>query len=195
MALAGASYLAGIRIGFVFFLPGAFTLWFFRDPYRRIIHDDRTVLAACDGKVMQIKDVFEPKFLKCRSIQIVTFLSPLDVHINRAPIAGVVKMQKKVAGGFLPAFLSSSEKNERNYVHIQGKKSDVLVVQIAGIVARRIVSWVREGEKVHQGHKIGMIRFGSRTDVFVPITKAGHVLVKKGDRIFAGKTPLVHLRD
>lgn len=193
--VSAAAYAYSAYASFAALAFGAFCLWFFRDPYRAILHNDGTVLSACDGKVLFVRDVFEPKFLKCRALQIATFLSPLNVHINRAPVAGVIRRQHKVNGGFAPAFMKSSENNARNYIHIRGKKSDVLVVPSVGILARRIVSWVREGERVHQGHKIGMIRFGSRTDVFVPIHRVRQVFVKKGDRVFAGKTALMHLHD
>ncbi len=193
ISIASSFYSKYIFI--ILFLTGSFCLWFFRDPVRKTVSDDTLVYSACDGKIIDICETSETEFLKTKAVQVSVFLSPLDAHINRAPIKGTVKKQKRMGRGFAPAFLESAKNNSKNFILIKGKKSDALVVQIVGLVARRIVSWVKEKETVLQGQKIGMIRFGSRTDVFVPKSKVKKILVKKGGRVFAGKTALIRLKN
>ena len=195
LALSLVSYFFNRYVSILFLMAGAFCLWFFRDPLRNAVSDDTLVYSACDGKIMDICETLEPEFLKTKAVQVSVFLSPFDVHINRAPVKGVVKKQVRMGRGFAPAFLESAKDNSKNFILIKGKKSDALVVQVVGLVARRIVSWVKEKETVLQGQKIGMIRFGSRTDVFVPKSKVKKILVKKGARVFAGKTALIRLKN
>ena len=188
-----SSFFSGF-ISVLFLLVGVFCALFFRDPDRKTVSDDTLVYSACDGKVMDICETSEPEFLKTKAVQISAFLSPFDVHINRAPIKGTVKKQERMGHGFAPAFLESAKDNSKNFILIKGRRADALVVQVVGLVARRIVSWVGEGDKILQGQKIGMLRFGSRTDVFVPKSKVEKILVKKGERVFAGKTVLLRLK-
>ena len=194
LVFSSVSYFFNRYVSILFLMAGAFCVWFFRDPARNTVSDDTLVYSACDGKIIDICETYESKFLKVKAVQISVFLSPFDVHINRAPVKGVVKKQVKMGRGFAPAFLESAKNNSKNFILIKGKKSDALVVQIVGLVARRIVSWVHEKETVLQGQKIGMIRFGSRTDVFVPKSSVKKILVKKGEQVSAGKTALIRLK-
>lgn len=194
LVFSSVSYFFNRYVSMLFLVVGVFCVWFFRDPDRKTVSDDTLVYSACDGKIMDICETSEPEFLKTKAVQISAFLSPFDAHINRAPIKGMVKKQERMGHGFAPAFLESAKNNSKNFILIKGKRVDVLVVQVVGLVARRIVSWVGEGDNVLQGQKIGMLRFGSRTDVFVPKSKVEKILVKKGERVFAGKTVLLQLK-
>lgn len=149
----------------------SFTLYFFRDPLRNIPTDlkDGDVLSPADGKVMMIEEVEENEFLKAPAKVIGIFLSPLNVHVNRVPISGVVKFYQYIKGEFIAAYdHNSADKNERTVIGIEGKKFKVLFKQITGFVARRIVCELRVGDKVKRGDTFGMIKFGSRTDVILP---------------------------
>ena len=149
----------------------SFTLYFFRDPLRNIPTDlkDGDVLSPADGKVMMIEEVEENEFLKAPAKVIGIFLSPLNVHVNRVPITGVVKFYQYIKGEFIAAYdHNSADKNERTVIGIEGEKFKVLFKQITGFVARRIVCELRVGDKVKRGDTFGMIKFGSRTDVILP---------------------------
>jgi phosphatidylserine decarboxylase len=149
----------------------SFTLYFFRDPLRNISTDlkDGDVLSPADGKVMMIEEVEENEFLKAPAKVIGIFLSPLNVHVNRVPISGVVKFYQYIKGEFIAAYdHNSADKNERTVIGIEGEKFKVLFKQITGFVARRIVCELRVGDKVKRGDTFGMIKFGSRTDVILP---------------------------
>jgi phosphatidylserine decarboxylase len=149
----------------------SFTLYFFRDPLRQIPADLKSgdVLSPADGRVMMIEEVEENEFLKVPAKVIGIFLSPLNVHVNRVPISGTVKFYQYIKGEFIAAYdHSSSDKNERTVIGIEGEKFKVLFKQITGFVARRIVCELRIGDKVKRGEKFGMIKFGSRTDVILP---------------------------
>lgn len=149
----------------------SFTLYFFRDPLRNIPTDlkDGDVLSPADGKVMMIEEVEENEFLKAPAKVIGIFLSPLNVHVNRVPISGVVKFYQYIKGEFIAAYdHNSADKNERTVIGIEGEKFKVLFKQITGFVARRIVCELRVGDKVKRGDTFGMIKFGSRTDVILP---------------------------
>lgn len=140
-------------------LAGAM-LWFFRDPEREIAHG--RVISPADGVVQSIMP------WKDGRTRVAIFMSPLNVHVNRAPLAGTVTSVEHVPGGFVPAFNKESENNERVVWHFDTEIGDVEIVQIAGAVARRIVPYVEAGAKVEQGERIGLIRFGSRVDVYLP---------------------------
>lgn len=144
---------------------------FFRNPKRLIaIADDGTIYAPCDGKVVVIEETMEPEYFKDRRIQLSIFMSPLNVHVNRNPIGGVVKYFKYHPGLYLVAWHpKSSTENERTTVVISNKKTEVLFRQIAGAVARRIKWYINEGDAVKQGDDMGFIKFGSRVDVFLPL--------------------------
>jgi phosphatidylserine decarboxylase len=155
-------------------------LQFFRSPHFPISTDEKSVLCPADGKVVVIEETVETEFLKDRRIQISVFMSPVNVHVNRNPVAGVVK------------YFKSSTENERTTIVIENSRGvPVLFRQIAGALARRIVWYVKEGDKVDQGQQFGFIKFGSRVDVFLPLgTK---VNVNIGDVVKGGRTVLAEL--
>jgi phosphatidylserine decarboxylase len=168
-------------------------LQFFRSPHFHINVDETQVLCPADGKVVVIEETEEPEFLKDRRIQISVFMSPINVHVNRNPIAGVVKYFRYHPGKYLVAWHpKSSTENERTTVVIENSKGVfILFRQIAGAMARRIVWYVKEGDKVEQGAQFGFIKFGSRVDVFVPLgTK---INVGLGEVVKGGRTVLATL--
>jgi len=170
-------------------------LQFFLNPYIEIDKDETQVLCPADGKVVVIEEADETEYLKDRRLQISVFMSPINVHINRNPITGVVKYFKYHPGKYLVAWHpKSSTENERTTVAIENSKGvTVLFRQIAGAMARRIVWYVKEGDIVEQGQQFGFIKFGSRVDVFLPLgTK---ILVNIGDVVKGGRTVLAELVD
>jgi phosphatidylserine decarboxylase len=169
-----------------------FILYFFRDPKRQINEDAKIIYAACDGKVVELKDVDEQRFFGGPAKAIHIFMSPSNVHVNRAPITGKVTYQHYQKGKFVPATRDNCyEVNERNYIGIENDTAKVMIVQVAGIMARRVVSWVEVKQDVKQGDKIGMIKFSSGTQHFLPVS--AEILVKPGDTVQAGITPIGRL--
>ena len=164
---------------------GVFTTFFFRDPERAIPGDPRLVLSPADGKVVQVIPAPDDHPLGKGTTQISIFLSIFDVHINRSPISGKIAAVQYHPGEFLPAFDDkASLRNEQNSVIVEGTGSRVMFKQIAGLIARRIVFKKRLGDDVAAGERVGLIKFGSRVDVFLP---AGVSLrVKIGDRVSGG---------
>lgn len=163
---------------------------FFRDPRRAPPPDDGRLYAAADGFVLAVDEIDEPWFIGGRALRIATFLSLFDVHVNRSPVAGTLRKTRHIAGGYAPAMdRAGSEGNERQLLAIDGARGPVVVVQIAGLLARRIRRWVDPGAELRAGQKLGMIRFGSRTDVIVPLGQA-RALVAAGARVRAGITPI-----
>jgi phosphatidylserine decarboxylase len=180
LALTGRKKMA---LGFA--AASAASLGFFRDPEREVPLLQHGVLSPADGRVLEITDA-EDAFVGAAT-RIAVFLSPLDVHVNRAPISGMVVSTDYTPGRFVAAFKAGAEQvNERCAIHLQGESARVTVVQIAGIAARRIVCRVTTGDKLVAGERFGMIRFGSRTDCYVP--RGTDVRVKVGDRVTAGIT-------
>ncbi|MFN9303696.1 MAG: phosphatidylserine decarboxylase family protein [Candidatus Kapaibacterium sp.] len=174
-----------------------FTLWFFRDPSRTIpqkaLNDDATILAPADGKIVQIIPVEEKDYLQSSAMHISIFLSPLDVHVNRTPVTGIVEFYKYMPGDYLVAWHpKSSELNEQSRIGVRTSKAKVLFKQITGVLARRIVCEVKEGDSLTIGEKIGMMKFGSRMDIIVPHSTVIHA--KVGDRVVGGETILGHLQ-
>jgi phosphatidylserine decarboxylase len=163
---------------------------FFRDPARPLPTDPRHLVAAADGLITRVETIDEPRYVGGRALRIVTCLSLLDVPINRMPVAGTVEYLEHLQGQFRAAWdAQAHEVNERNYIGIATEHGPVLMVQIAGLVARRIVCHARTGGTYVAGSRIGMIRFGSRTDVIVP-SEAALALVVPGMRVAAGVTPI-----
>jgi phosphatidylserine decarboxylase len=164
---------------------GLFTTFFFRDPERAIPGDPRLVLSPADGKVVQVVPAPDGHPLGKGATQISIFLSIFDVHINRSPIAGKITAVQYHPGEFLPAFdHKASERNEQNSVIVEAGSSRVMFKQIAGLIARRIVFKKRLDDEVAAGERVGLIKFGSRVDVFLP---TGVTLrVKVGDRVSGG---------
>ncbi len=166
-----------------------FILYFFRDPYREIKVDEKTFVSPADGTVMDVTDIYEDEFIKGNAKKITIFLSIFNVHINRCPISGEVTYSSYRPGKYLPAFKPhASEENERNTIGIENHVTKALVHQITGLIARRIVCWSKEGDKLSQGEKFGLIKFGSCTELIVPENVEIHV--KKGDVVRGGTTIL-----
>ena len=159
-------------MGIMFFV---FFLWFFRDPDRNVKICKNCMVAPADGKVMDI-----------RGRTVCIFMNFQNVHVNRTPLAGTIRNIKHKKGGYIPAFCKDSDRNERNQIIINTEHGEVSVMQIAGTITRRIVTYVKEGDITQQGQRFGMIRFGSRVDVTVP--DVFDILCKKGDRVYAGET-------
>ncbi len=187
-AIAAWLALGGRRVLAVPFAAAALaSLGFFRDPEREIPAIPGAVLSPADGKVMSVEDVDDP--FVGPSVRVATFLSPLDVHVNRSPIAGLVVGVTYSRGRFLAAYQpEAGQVNERCVVNLQGDSTRVTVVQIAGVVARRIVCRVGSGDKLAAGERFGLIRFGSRTDCYMP--RGTRVTVQPGDRVTGGVTVL-----
>ena len=163
------------------------SLGFFRDPEREIPAVANGALSPADGTVTSVDEAVDP-FVGA-AVRVSIFLSPLDVHVNRAPISGLVVDTAYVRGRFVAAYQpEAGEVNERCTIRFQGETARVTVVQIAGVVARRIVCRVTAGQKVGAGERIGMIRFGSRTDCVMP--RAARLCVQAGDRVVGGVTVL-----
>jgi len=174
--------------GIIVFL-GLFTTFFFRDPDRKVLQDPRLAVSPADGKVVQVMPAPEGSPLGPGSWQVSIFLSVFDVHINRAPIAGRVAKVDYHKGEFLPAFdHKASTRNEQNTVTIADGNTRVVFKQIAGLIARRIVFTKRVDDPVTRGERVGMIKFGSRVDVFLP--PEFRVAVKVGDRVQGGVSVL-----
>ena len=174
--------------GIIVFL-GLFTTFFFRDPDRKVLQDPRLAVSPADGKVVQVMPAPEGSPLGPGSWQVSIFLSVFDVHINRAPIAGRVARVDYHKGEFLPAFdHKASTRNEQNTVTIADGNTRVVFKQIAGLIARRIVFTKRVDDPVARGERVGMIKFGSRVDVFLP--PEFRVAVKVGDRVQGGVSVL-----
>jgi len=169
------------------------TLNFFRDPDRNVPVGEKLVLAPADGKIIQIRETEEEEYLKTKATLVSIFMSPLDVHVNRTPVSGQVGYYRYVEGKYFAAFEDkASEKNEQAIVGMEGRYGKILFKQIAGFVARRIVCTLKVGDSVGQGERFGMIRFGSRVDVFLPLNAA--VRVHLGERTTAGETVLAEFQ-
>ena len=166
-----------------------FTLNFFRDPERKVPEKSNIVVSPADGRVLFVKEVIDEKFLNSKARMVSIFMSPLNVHVNRIPISGKVDYVKYIQGEYIAAFEDkASERNERNEIGITSAAGKVFFTQIAGFVARRIVSDLKVGDSVSIGNRFGMIKFGSRVDIIVP--EQWQVKVKKDDNVTAGETIL-----
>jgi phosphatidylserine decarboxylase len=180
-------------VAFVFTVVALWVAYFFRDPERTGERGEQLVIAPADGKVVHVTEVDEPSFMGGRSVRVSIFMNVFNVHVNRYPVSGVVRYLHYNPGKFLNAATEkSSLENEQSSVGIEAGSNRVLVRQIAGLIARRIVTYSKEGERVKQGDRMGIIRFGSRVDVFLPTT--AHVRVRVGESTFAGTTVIADLR-
>ncbi|MBK8685107.1 MAG: phosphatidylserine decarboxylase family protein [Bacteroidetes bacterium] len=157
----------------------------FRIPTRVQTLDEQLVVSPCDGKVVVIEEAVETEYFKDKRIQVSIFMSPLNVHVNLYPFSGIVNYVRYHKGKYLVAWHpKSSTENERSTVVLKGTKAEVLIRQIAGAVARRIVTYSKEGEQVHQNGELGFIKFGSRVDLYLPLgTK---INAKIGDIVQGG---------
>ena len=180
---------AGILIAFWFFIVALF-----REPRRVKIHDSDLVFSPCDGRVVVTEVVYEDEYMKKDMLQISIFMSVTNIHMNWLPVSGVVDYYKYHPGRFLIAWHpKSSTENERTTTVVKmddGRK--ILFRQVAGLIARRIVSYIKVGDKVNQNDVFGFIKFGSRIDVLVP--KDSELLVEIGDPVVGSQTPLVRLQ-
>jgi phosphatidylserine decarboxylase len=165
-----------------------FVLWFFRSPNRIVLADDNAIIAPADGKVVVIEETVENEYFNDKRIQVSIFMSPLNVHINRYPVAGKVTFYKYHKGDFLVAWHpKSSTHNERTTLVVKTAKGvEVLVRQIAGAVARRIVAYSKVDTIVNQGDQLGFIKFGSRVDLFLPLNTK--INVDLNQKVMGNKT-------
>ena len=196
-AAAGITLIAGwlgwTPVAAVAAVLTLFVSWFFRNPARVIPKGSRLIVAPGDGKVLAVEEEFEPRYLKDRSVRISIFLNVFDVHINRLPCDGTIEDVQYQPGLFLVASKPNATlKNEQNAVMIKtAKGAKVLCVQVAGLIARRIVCWVNPRDRAVRGERYGLIRFGSRMDTFLPVGTA--IKVSVGDRVKGGETILGEL--
>lgn len=176
------------------FLIWLWVIAFFRIPIRNLAFNNNYIIAPADGKVVVIEETYEPEYFQDKRLQVSIFMSPLNVHVNRNPISGVIKYVKYHPGKYLVAWHpKSSTENERTTVVIGNYNGDLLLRQIAGAMARRICNYVKEGETVRQSNEFGFIRFGSRVDIFFPV---GTPLdVKIGDKVKGGLTVLATVKN
>lgn len=174
----------------VSFVPGSlflFTAYFFRNPRRRVPRDEDLVLSPADGVVMAVDHIEEKDFMGGSCTKVSIFLSIFNVHINRAPVSGKVNYIYYRPGKFLPAFKShASEINEKNFIGIEADKFKLMVTQVTGFIARRIVCYTKTGDYLDQGQRFGLIKFGSCTELYLP--PEIHIEVKPGDKVKGGET-------
>lgn len=175
------------------FLLWFWVIWFFRIPLRTFSMGEDKIVAPADGKVVVIEETEETEYFKDKRLQVSIFMSPLNVHVNRNPITGIIRYMKYHPGKYLVAWHpKSSTENERTTIVIGNDKMDILMRQIAGALARRICFYVKEGDAVKQNEEFGFIRFGSRVDLFFPV--GTQVDVKIGDIVKGGITVVAHLK-
>src|SRR6266480_5322476 len=192
--LALTSLFFSAWLSLLFLILILYTFFFFRDPDRNIPADRNAVLAAADGTVQDISEVEETEVLKTKMRRVGIFLSIFDVHTNRAPIEGRITYRQHHEGLCLDARSPDcSEKNEAMTWGIENPRVTVVVRQLTGAIARRIVAWAEVGDQLAKGERFGMIRFGSRTEVYLPLTAS--VLVKAGEHVAGGSTIIARLSD
>lgn len=198
LALVGASLFGSALLGFLSglgFMAAGFCAYFFRDPVRTVPKSDRYVLSPADGKIMEVSEGQDPVSSQ-PSWVLKIFLSVFDPHIQRAPMSGTIRAIRYKKGKFLDARdPQAAFDNEQNRIEMDCTSSKVghalVITQIAGLIARRIVWWIKEGQTVEAGERIGLIRFGSQVDMVIP--KAARMRVKPGDRVVAGESIIADL--
>ncbi|MBI4685813.1 MAG: phosphatidylserine decarboxylase family protein [Nitrospirae bacterium] len=182
-----AFFIAGIWLALLPFVLTIFMLFFFRDPERKIPEGKGIFLSPADGKIILIQDIREDKFLKDNTTEVSIFMSPFNVHVNRAPCDGVVESVVHTAGRFLSAFRhEASLQNENIAMLLNTNERKVLVRQVAGFLARRAVCRVKAGDKLKRGERYGIIKFSSRLDIYLP--READIKVKSGEKVKAGET-------
>lgn len=173
--------------GLVFAVLALFCLFFFRNPTRTIPQEAGVVVAPADGRVMDITRMEEPLFMNGEAVRISIFLSLFNVHINRMPVDGMIEIIQPVSGLYLPAYnVEAGSKNQRNYIGISSDVGRLIVVQITGAIARRLVCWAKVGQYMPRGERFGLIRFGSCTEVYLP--SHADIKVAVGDKIRGGNS-------
>jgi phosphatidylserine decarboxylase len=190
LAVAGAAF--SVWLWWFFFLLFVFTVAFFRDPHRIAPSDPSLIVAPADGTITDIIESDENQLLKTRTRRVGIFLSIFDVHTNRAPIDGRVTFRQHRAGLRVDARRADcSEKNESMTWAFENPRVTIVVRQITGAIARRIVAWAQMGDELKKGERFGMIRFGSRTELYLPLD--AEVLVRTGDHVLGGSTIIARL--
>jgi phosphatidylserine decarboxylase len=188
--------LIGLLVGWWWSLPvwllGVFILQFFRDPPRHVPDDPRAVLSAADGRVVEVSRAQDP-YVKREALKVSVFMNVFNVHSNRSPVDGVVKERWYFPGAFVNASLDkASLENERNALWLRTREGqDVTCVQVAGLIARRILCYVGAGAELERGQRFGFIRFGSRVDVYLPLD--AEVKAAIGDKVYAAESVLAWL--
>jgi phosphatidylserine decarboxylase len=197
IVVGGAALLAFVSgfawVAYLFFLLTLFVGWFFRNPERVMPENPLQLISPADGKVIRIEEVASDDSPDRLLRKVSIFMNVFNVHVNRMPCSGEVVFIRYKPGKFLSANLDkASALNERNAVLIRREDGrEVMTVQIAGLIARRIVCWIKEGMKVGKGERFGLIRFGSRVELYLPLDTT--LLVKLGDKVRAGETPIGEL--
>ena len=188
LGMGNAFYISAAAAALLFFV----IVRFFRSPKRIPVQDNSAVLAPADGRIVIVKEVYEGEYLKRNCIQVSIFMSIFNVHVNWFPVKGVVKYYKYHPGNYLVAMHpKSSEKNERTTIVVDRDSTPVLFRQIAGLLARRIVCYAKEGSMVNQGEQVGFIKFGSRIDLFLPIES--RIQVTRGQKVKGTQTIIARL--
>ena len=195
-AISMAALMLWVPLAAVGFLLTLFTLWFFRDPERNTPQDSNLIISSADGKVCLIDEAYPPEELSMDSQKmkrICVFMNVFNVHVNRSPIKGVVKDIVYKKGQFLNASLDkASDKNERSSLVINTDNgTKIIVVQIAGLIARRILGFISVNHNLEQGERFGLIRFGSRVDIYMPLDAVTQCVI--GDTVIAGESVLASL--
>ena len=195
-AISMAALMLWMPLAAIGFLLTLFTLWFFRDPERNTPQDSNLIISSADGKVCLIDEAYPPEELSMDSQKmkrICVFMNVFNVHVNRSPIKGVVKDIVYKKGQFLNASLDkASDKNERSSLVINTDNgTKIIVVQIAGLIARRILGFISTNHNLEQGERFGLIRFGSRVDIYMPLDAVTQCVI--GDTVIAGESVLASL--
>lgn len=185
---------AAAGVASVFVVLGAFMIYFFRDPERTVPADPNALVAGADGLIRQVEIIQEQRFLNVETVRVSIFLSPFDVHVNRTPMGGTVKHLSYTPGWHLLTMQNaSSDRNEHSSILVEGADTRCLVKQIVGPIVRRVVYWLDMDQSLAKGDRIGMMKFGSRLDMYFPAADV-RVVVKKGDRVRAGETVVAMLK-
>lgn len=184
----------GIPFYVLALVSAAFMIYFFRDPHREIPTDPALVLSGADGTVRNIELIDDPKYFGRPAVRVSVYLSPMDVHVNRCPIGGEVGKVGYVPGKhLLTRSNESSEFNEHSSIHISSERTECVVHQIVGPLVRRVIYWLDRGQQITTGDRLGLMKFGSRLDVYLPAEEVD-VLVKENDKVQAGLTAIARVK-
>lgn len=195
---AGALYAGLPWLAWVFWTLAAvllaFMVYFFRDPERTAPAEPGLIVSGADGEVRLIEMIDDPKFVGEKAVRISVFLNPFNVHVNRCPMGGTVTQLAYIPGRHILTWKDeASEHNEHSFIQIKGDRVTCVVHQIVGPVVRRVIYWLKLNQKVGIGDRLGLMKFGSRLDVYLPAAKVD-VLVRKGDKVEAGLTPFARMK-